>query len=133
MERFQRTGALAPEGQPGTPFADPVIRAGRGDTAATLATIRAWWRDYGTLLDPHTAVGVHVAGQHLDPDAPMICLATAHPAKFGDAIRQATGEDLAHHATLDALCGAPTRVTRVPATRTAVAEFIAREIDRTRT
>jgi threonine synthase len=58
----------------------------------------------------------------------MICLATAHPAKFGEAILQATGADLAHHPLLDALEGCPTRVTRVPASQAAVADFIARTI-----
>jgi threonine synthase len=127
MDAFRRTGTLTP-GAPHAPVADPVIRAGRGDSAATLATIRAYWTKYGYLLDPHTAVGVHVAERHLDPAAPMICLATAHPAKFSDAIVQATGADLAHHPVLDALDGLPTRVTRVPATRAAVAAFISETI-----
>ena len=37
------------------------------------------------------AVGVHVAEEHLDPASPMITLATAHPAKFPDAVEDATG------------------------------------------
>jgi threonine synthase len=127
MDSFRRTGALIPC-PPGASVKDPVIRAGRSDTAATLATIRAYWTRHGYLLDPHTAVGVHVAEQHLDPAIPMICLATAHPAKFSDAILQATGTDLAHHPTLDALAGCPTRVTRIPATQAAAADFIARTI-----
>ena len=92
--------------------------------AATLATIRNYWAKHHYLLDPHSAVGVHVAEQHLDASAPMICLATAHPAKFGDAIRQATGEDLAHHPILDALATLPTRCTRLPAERAAIAAFV---------
>ena len=44
------------------------------------------------ILDPHTAVGVSAARQaHRDPDVPMVCLATAHPAKFPDAVEQAIG------------------------------------------
>ena len=45
------------------------------------------------LIDPHTAVGV-AAGQAdaRDPDEIMICLSTAHPAKFPDAIAEATGK-----------------------------------------
>ena len=43
------------------------------------------------LADPHTAVGLHVANQHLDHQHPMITLATAHPAKFPDAVSAASG------------------------------------------
>jgi threonine synthase len=114
MREFRATGAIAltPDG---TPLDDPVMAAGRGDTAATLATIRTYWERHRYLLDPHTAVGVHVAERFADPAVPTICLATAHPAKFGEAILRATGEDLAHHPILDALKGQPTRCTRLPA------------------
>jgi threonine synthase len=123
MENFKRTGRI--EMQAG----DEIIHAGRGDTAATLATIREFWNQYHYLLDPHTAVGVHVAQAYLDASAPMICLATAHPAKFGDAILKATGQDLAHHPILDALASLPTRCTRLPADRSAIADFVAKTIE----
>ena len=125
MAAFRDTGRLALTAG-GGPLNDPVMAAGRGDTAATLATIRRCWERHRYLLDPHTAVGVHVAERHHDPGVPTICLATAHPAKFGEAIRRATGEDLAHHPILDALRGLPTRATRLPAAQEAVAEHIAR-------
>jgi len=54
----------------------------------------------------------------------MICLATAHPAKFGEAIMQATGLDLAHHPLLDALAELPTRLRAVPASNEAVAAIV---------
>ena len=125
MRDFRETGAIAltPGGEP---LDDPVMVAGRGDTAATLATIRAYWDRYRYLLDPHTAVGVHVAEQFADASAPTICLATAHPAKFGEAILQATGEDLAHHPLLDGLKGLPTRLTRLPADQAVVAAHLER-------
>ena len=44
------------------------------------------------LVDPHTAVGLVVADALRRPGAPMVCLATAHPAKFPDAVEAATGE-----------------------------------------
>jgi threonine synthase len=59
----------------------------------TLATIRSFHADCGYLLDPHTAVGVRAALDHANPDDIAICLATAHPAKFGDAVFQATGSE----------------------------------------
>jgi threonine synthase len=46
----------------------------------------------GMLVDPHTAVGIGAArARRRDPDVPMVCLATAHPAKFPDAVEEATG------------------------------------------
>jgi threonine synthase len=119
MAEFKAAGSLA------TPDAcHGCLAAGRGDTAATLATIREYWERYHYLLDPHTAVGVAVGSRFLEPSAPLICLATAHPAKFGDAIVRATGQDLAHHPILDALAGLPTRVDVVPAETAAVAAIV---------
>ncbi len=62
------------------------------DTAETLATIRDFKADCGYLLDPHTAVGVRAALTLSDKAVPVVCLATAHPAKFGEAVQQAAGE-----------------------------------------
>jgi threonine synthase len=126
MAQFQSAGRITVGAAAGATAAEPIIRAGRGDTAATLQTIRRFWKDFGYLLDPHTAVGVHVGLQHLDEAAPMICLATAHPAKFGAVIEQATGQDLAHHPILDALEGLPTRVETVAADTCAVAAVVER-------
>ncbi len=66
--------------------------AGRCDDATTTTTIKEWYETTGELLDPHTAVGVYV-GQHARRDAatPLVVLATAHPAKFPDAVKAASG------------------------------------------
>ena len=129
MAEFREKGEVALTAG-GAPLADPVLDAGRADTEETLATIRDTWRSHHYLLDPHTAVGVSVAKKAArEGAAPMICLSTAHPAKFGGAIVRAIGEDLAHHPVLDALKGAKTRVTRLPADQKAVADFIAAKID----
>lgn len=62
------------------------------DDAATLAEIRRTYEATGTVLDPHTAVGVAAArAARRRDDVPMICLSTAHPAKFPDAVEQAIG------------------------------------------
>lgn len=123
MQTFAQTGRLElPAGPDGA--IDPLFCTGSADTAATLAAIRACHARHGYLLDPHTAAGVHVAQQFLHPDEPMICLATAHPAKFGAAIRQATGRDLARHPALDGLAQLPRRRTVRPAAPASVREFI---------
>jgi threonine synthase len=44
----------------------------------------------GEVIDPHTAVGLHVAAQNMGT-SPMVVLATAHPAKFPAAVKNATG------------------------------------------
>jgi len=65
--------------------------AGRADEVQTSATIARLLRDAGYLLDPHSAVGVSVAAGLELGEAPVICLATAHPAKFPAAVKAATG------------------------------------------
>ena len=57
----------------------------------TLDTIRQFHTQTGYTLDPHTAVGVMVGKRIARPDLPLVCLATAHPAKFGDAVTNAIG------------------------------------------
>ena len=61
--------------------------------AETIATIGDFHRQHGYLLDPHTAVGVKAALELRDPQRPVVCLATAHPAKFGAAVAQAIGNE----------------------------------------
>ena len=64
----------------------------RADDAETLASIAAVHDETGELIDPHTAVGVAAAKARAgDPSLPMVALATAHPAKFPDAVERATG------------------------------------------
>jgi len=59
----------------------------------TLATIRRVHAETGRLIDPHTAVAVAAAGQVRGiAEGPVVVLSTAHPAKFPDAIQQATGQ-----------------------------------------
>ena len=65
--------------------------AGRASEAETSATIASVQSESGYLLDPHTAVGVAVAREHELGAAPVVSLATAHPAKFPAAVKAATG------------------------------------------
>ena len=104
---------------------DLEIVAGASDTRHTLSTIRRYHDKHAYLLDPHTAAGVFVAEQYNELDEPLICLATAHPAKFPEAIEDATGEDLAHHPTLEALKDAPTRCEVIENHAGAVKDFLA--------
>ncbi len=66
------------------------FKSGRASEEETSATITATHAATGEILCPHSAVGVKVASEHVGP-VPMITLATAHPAKFPDAVEAATG------------------------------------------
>ena len=54
-----------------------------------LETIKNVWNEHNTLIDPHSAVGYHVASKFNDPDVPMVIMSTAHWAKFPEAIIEA--------------------------------------------
>jgi threonine synthase len=65
---------------------------GRLDDESAAEVIRHLHQRLGMLVDPHTAVGVGVAEAMTgDPSVPVVTLATAHPAKFPDAVEAATG------------------------------------------
>ena len=79
----------------------------------TLATIARVHATTGEVLCPHSAVGVKVAEEHLVA-TPMITLATAHPAKFPDAVERATGLRPGLPPRMADLFDRSERVTRVP-------------------
>lgn len=126
MDDFKQNGTLSVEldehGQ-----VDGLFAAGRGDTVATMATIKKYYDQFGYVLDPHTAVGVYVAEQQREPGVPTICLATAHPAKFTQAIIDAIGEEV-HHPTLDALVDSETRCDSIDNDVEAVKQYVVRKL-----
>jgi threonine synthase len=63
----------------------------RLDDEGTLAEIARTWREAGYLADPHTAIGLAAARECAPVGLPVIVAATAHPAKFPDAIERAVG------------------------------------------
>lgn len=88
--------------------------------AQILQQIRETYERDGYILDPHTAVGVHAALHQAD----MICLATAHPAKFNDAVRDAIGTQAPPPPSLRGLLEKETRCAMLDATEEAVRTFI---------
>jgi threonine synthase len=56
-----------------------------------LETISDFYKNHWYMLDPHTAVGVSAAEKNKTASVPMVCLATAHPAKFSEVVNEATG------------------------------------------
>ena len=91
LSRFRSTGHLVLEPDQFSTWIAPTFRAGRCDDDQTLRTIRSVHESTGMLIDPHTAVGVSVARQWAETGVPMVTMATAHPAKFPDAVERATG------------------------------------------
>lgn len=75
------------------------------DDEATLAQIRDTFAATGYILDPHTAVGARAAAGR----SGVVCLATAHPAKFTEAVRRAIGREAPPPASLRGLMDKPTR------------------------
>lgn len=67
------------------------FQADRADVGEAKQTIKDVAEKCSYTLDPHSAVGVHVARKHKLDGIPMIVLGTAHPAKFPDAVKDATG------------------------------------------
>jgi len=96
--------------------------------AQTLETIEDFYRETGYLLDPHTAVGVCAARELLPADVARVCLATAHPAKFGEAVEKATGSEAPVPDAIAALTGMPTRCDEMDADLEQVREFIVARI-----
>lgn len=68
-----------------------IFASGRASEAETTQTIAETFAQTGEIVCPHTAVGLKVAAEAADPSTPMITLATAHPAKFPDAVETAMG------------------------------------------
>ncbi len=66
------------------------FKASRADEAQTAAMIKEVYEQTGELICPHTAVAVHGA-RHVEIASPRVILATAHAAKFPDAVEEATG------------------------------------------
>jgi threonine synthase len=114
MQAFRATGAMTVSPAQ-LERARSTFDAGRLDDAGTLRAIADARRETGELLDPHTAVAYAVARQKRGArDVPMVVLATAHPAKFPDAVKAATGEAPPLPARLADLATKPERCATLP-------------------
>jgi threonine synthase len=91
MARFRSTGELAVTQEQFGEWIRPVFRGHRCSDQDTLAMMQAIHHDHGLLVDPHTAVGLAATEACAADDEPVVTLATAHPAKFPEAVVRATG------------------------------------------
>lgn len=126
MEGLKQSGAF--EIQPeALKFIRKDFRAGRATQKEVAKTIRTVLDETGYLLDPHTAVGVHVASKFEKPQSPMVVLATAHPAKFPAAVKSASGIDPALPAWLADLMDREERFEVLPAELKAIEGFVSKQ------
>jgi len=80
----------------------------------------------GQIVDPHTAIGLHAARtSELPANIPIVTLATAHPAKFRDAVERATGQRPALPARVGDLFAREERFAELPGDYAAVRDWIA--------
>ena len=126
LRQFRDTGAL-PADEQAWRAARALFSGHRVDDAATLDTIADTYRRTGMLIDPHTAVAVAAARSEMaaqNGTAPIVALATAHPAKFPDAVERATGIRPAMPEALAEIIEKPERFTVLPNDVEAVARYV---------
>jgi threonine synthase len=116
LGRFRAVGRLDVEPDQRAAFIDGSFRAATIDDEATLREIERIHVETGWFVDPHTATGTAAAralrgavGDH----GPIVSLGTAHPAKFPDAVRRATGVHPALPEHLADLFERPERIATV--------------------
>jgi threonine synthase len=107
-----------------TSVVDDVFTASSASDEETVESIRSSYESFGYLPDPHTAVGLHVARKYKQKDIPMLCMATAHPAKFPEVVEQVLPDIDVSHESLDALKDLPTRKQNLSAEIDAIKSYI---------
>jgi threonine synthase len=115
LTNAQREGAAA------------LFSSARADAGQMSQAMRwAFERCDGEVIDPHTAIGLHAA-RHADLPAglPIVTLATAHPAKFPDAVERATGLRPALPARVGDLFERDERYVELPGDYDAIAAYVA--------
>jgi threonine synthase len=122
MEEFAQTGKIDLSG-----YQDQIRRdfvAASVPEAAVSETIASFYQKHGYILDPHTAIGVKAAQQYKTVGVPMVCLATAHPAKFGTVVEAAIGSPPPVPDSLIGIIDKPSRCQLMDADMKKVHEFV---------
>jgi threonine synthase len=113
MAAFRRTGRLV-LGDLRWGRARALFEGYRVGDDETLAIMRAVYWATGELVDPHTAIGIAAGWDKKAGEVPLVALATAHPAKFPDAVERATGVRPPLPAPLADLLSRPERYDVLP-------------------
>ena len=94
MAEFRDSGSLTLDDPHRALLAElwSAVRVDDDAPGGVLETIAQVYETHGMLLDPHSAVGLSAARSVSSTGPPMVCLATAHPAKFPDAVEKGSGQ-----------------------------------------
>jgi threonine synthase len=125
LNRFRQTGKLSVGPDQFAKWIAPTFRAHRASNDETLAVMKRIYGESGMLVDPHTAVGIASAEACAEPGIPTITLATAHPAKFPDAVKKATGVHPALPDHVADLFDRQERIVNLPNDLQAIEAFVA--------
>ncbi len=101
-----------------------LFASARVDPDTMAMTMRWAYEHAGQVLDPHTAIGLAAARELAGGDVPIVTLATAHPAKFRDAVERATGVRPTLPSRLAGLFERQERYDTLPATLAAVKDYV---------
>jgi threonine synthase len=102
-----------------------LFSSARADADEMAQAIRWAWVNCGELIDPHTACGLHAARvSNLSRDVPVVTLATAHPAKFRDAVERATGQRPPLPSRVGDLFEREERCVDLPSDFAAIADYV---------
>lgn len=123
MKDFEKTHELTISGEL-LRTAQSDFDSARANTEQTLQTIREYHLKYGYVLCPHSAVGVNAIHQLSLANPATVCLATAHEAKFPDAVARAVDLLPAPPRQLAMLANLPTRRTELPNDLATVQKFV---------
>jgi threonine synthase len=124
-EQIDSTGSFTLAGEEFARIADYGFVSGSSSHADRLATIRDTHLRFATLIDTHTADGLKVAREHVEPGVPMIVLETALPVKFAQTIVEAIGREPDRPAALQGIEDLPKRFRVMANDAQAVKAFIA--------
>jgi threonine synthase len=124
MEEFAQNGKIDLSG-----YQDQIRRdfvAASISETAVAETIKSFYEEYDYILDPHTAIGVKAALQNKTVGVPMVCLATAHPAKFCKVVEDAIGTPPHIPDSLIGITDKATRCELMEADMKEIQEFVSR-------
>ena len=105
------------------------FQSGKSTHADRLKTIQQVFAKYGVMIDTHTADGVKVAQEHLDPRVPMIVLETALPIKFAATLVEALGRQPDRPPQFEGIESLPKRVTVMKADLADIKAYISKHCD----
>lgn len=125
MTEFRRSGHLSLDPDHHRMLRSRFRAGWLGDEGVAEAMRRAQ-AELGVVFDPHTAIGWEVGRRHADPDHPLLTVATAHPAKFPEAVEAATGVRPTLPPDLADLFSRPERITTIGADPAALEALLRR-------